>query len=194
MTSARSLPPSYFEALYAADPDPWRFASSPYERDKYAATLAALGDRRFARALEVGCSIGVLTRQLAPRCDVLLAVDVVEMALDQARARCAQLPHVRFARLQVPRGWPEGRFDLILLSEVVYYLAPADVDALAARVRASLEPGGCALLVHWLGPTNYPLSGEAAAERFVTAAALSPALHLRHPEYRLDLLLALPSA
>ena len=34
--------PGYFERLYARDPDPWRFATSEYERDKYAATLAAL--------------------------------------------------------------------------------------------------------------------------------------------------------
>ena len=83
-----SIEPAYFDALYAADPDPWRFASSDYEREKYAATLDALPPRRFAAALEVGCSIGVLTRQLAARCDTLLALDVAEAALAQARARC----------------------------------------------------------------------------------------------------------
>lgn len=181
-----SLPPAYFDALYARDPDPWRFATSTYERGKYAATLAALGSRRFTRALEVGCSIGVLTRALAPHCDALLSVDVAESALDQARARCADLPHVRFARMQVPREWPGGRFDLILLSEVVYYLCAEDVDALAARVRAGLRPGGCVLLVHWLGPTNYPLSGDAATERFVAAAGLPAVLQQRAEEYRLD--------
>jgi len=126
--------------------------------------------------------------------NILVGAGYVEAALDQARARCAHLPQIRFARLQVPRDWPEGRFDLILLSEVVYYLGLADVDALAARVRASLEPGGRALLVHWLGPTNYPLSGDAATERFIASAALRPARQLRQTEYRLDLLLAPPPA
>ena len=65
--------PAHFDRLYGADPDPWKFATSDYERDKYAATLAALPDRRFTRCYEVGCSIGVLTRQLAPRCDAILA-------------------------------------------------------------------------------------------------------------------------
>ena len=50
---------AYFEALYAADEDPWDFTTSAYERAKYDRTVAALGDRRFARGLEVGCSIGV---------------------------------------------------------------------------------------------------------------------------------------
>ncbi len=185
-----SLPPSYFEALYAADPDPWRFATSDYERQKYAATLAALGSRQFDRALEVGCSIGVLTRALAPRARTLLALDVARPALDQAILRCADLPQVRFERMQVPQAWPDGRYDLILLSEVVYYLSEADVDALAVRVRGSVAPGGAVLLVHWLGPTSYPLSGDAASERLIAALTFSPVLQRREPEYRLDLLAA----
>ncbi|KAB1070219.1 class I SAM-dependent DNA methyltransferase [Methylobacterium planeticum] len=164
---ANSLTPAYFAELYARDPDPWRFATSDYERGKYAATLGALPRARYAAALEVGCSIGVLTRALAPRCDALLALDVAEAALDQARARCAGAPHVGFACRRVPDAWPEGRFDLILLSEVVYYLDAADVGRLVARVRGALEPGGDIVLVHWTGETDYPLSGDEAAELFI---------------------------
>jgi len=69
-----SLPPGYFDALYAASPDPWAFETSAYERAKYAATLDALPARRYRRALEVGCSIGVLTRQLADRCDIKISI------------------------------------------------------------------------------------------------------------------------
>ncbi len=185
-----SLPPAHFDALYAADPDPWRFATNPYEHAKYDDTLAALGERRFVAALEVGCSIGVLTSRLAPRCDLLLAIDVAEAALAAARARCAGQAHVRFARIQVPREWPAGRFDLILLSEIVYYFAPADLASLAARVRGSLAPGGSALLVAWLGPTGAALSGDAASDGFIAATGLAPMVQLRRPGYRLDLLQA----
>ena len=168
-----SLPPDYFEAIYARDPDPWRFAESAYERGKYDATLAALGQPRYRRALEVGCSIGVLTRDLAARCDSLLAVDAAAAPLEAARARCAPLPHVSFAQMLVPGEWPDpaARFDLILLSEVVYYLHAADVARLAGRVGASLAPGGEVLLVHWTEATDYPLSGDAATELFIEAAA-----------------------
>ena len=76
--------------------DPWRFATSDYERAKYEATLAALPHEIYRDVLEIGCSIGVLTRQLAPRCEKLLALDVAAKALDQARARCADLAHVAF--------------------------------------------------------------------------------------------------
>ncbi len=187
---ATSLPPDYFDVRYAADPDPWNFAGSPYERDKYAATLAALPRERYASALEVGCSIGVLTAALAPRCDALVALDVAEAALAQARARCGDRPGLRLMRARVPGEWPEGRFDLILLSEVVYYLDAGDVARLASRVRASLRPDGDVVLVHWTGETHYPLTGDEAADLFVreTRDHLALDRQVRTADYRLDVL------
>jgi SAM-dependent methyltransferase len=183
-----SLPPEYFEDLYATDSDPWCFATSDYERAKYDATLAALPGPRFANALEIGCSIGVLTKRLAERCDRLLAIDVAEAALTQARANCADLPQVTFRRGQIPGDWPESRFDLILFSEVLYYLSVTDLDATAARTIASLAPNGAALLVHYTDPTNYPLTGDAAAERFIATTGFRVSLQRREAQYRLDLL------
>ena len=191
---ASSLPASYFEAIYERDPDPWRFQTSAYERAKYDATLAALPRARYRRALEVGCSIGVLTRDLAPRCDALLAVDAAEKALAAARAACADRTNVEFALLRAPDHWPEGTaaFDLILLSEVVYYFDRPDVARLADRVRHSLAPGGDCLLVHWIGDTDYPLSGDDAAECFIEAASgfADVIRQERSERYRLDLLRA----
>lgn len=183
-----SLAPDYFDALYARDPDPWRFAASPYERHKYDATLQALPRQRYARALEVGCSIGVLTRRLAERCDELLALDVAEAALKEARSRCADLPHVRFERRHVPAEWPDGRFDLILLSEVVYYLDGDDVHRLAASVDAATLPGAHVVLVHWLGETHYPLTGDEAADSFMRASRAARIAGSRTADYRLDVL------
>lgn len=184
-----SLTAAYFEQLYARDPDPWRFATSAYERAKYDATLAALPQARYRSALEVGCSIGILTARLAERCDHLLAVDLAEAALAQARARCAALPQVGFAQLRLPEELPPGRFDLILLSEVVYYWSRPDIARVAAFVAEALEPGGDLALVHWTGATDYPLSGDEAAEGLLVA--LGPAV-VRRPtqlgdRYRLDL-------
>lgn len=187
-----SLPPAYFEALYARSPDPWDFEASAYEDAKYAATLNALPRPRYSRALEVGCSIGVLTRRLAARCDELVAIDPAARALDRARERCRDLPQINFLQGQAPADWPEGRFDLILLSEVVYYLSPEDVAALAARVAASLASSGQVELVHWVRETDYPLSGDEAVERFIHALGerFQLVARQRTQDYRLDLLAA----
>jgi cyclopropane fatty-acyl-phospholipid synthase-like methyltransferase len=187
----QTLRPEYFDALYTADPDPWKFAASPYERGKYEITLDAMPKPRYRSALEVGCSIGVLTRSLASRCDTLIAIDAAQTPLLEARRRCADLPGVRFEHMFVPDQWPDGAFELILLSEVVYYLSRDDVGRLAAKVSNSLPKGGSVILVHWTGLTNYPLSGDEAADLFIER--IEPACVVdradRYAEFRLDVLL-----
>ncbi|MDR3535414.1 MAG: SAM-dependent methyltransferase [Acetobacteraceae bacterium] len=190
MSAQTSIPPDYFDALYAQDADPWRFASSDYERAKYAATLAALPMARCDAAFEVGCSIGVLTRQLAERCSTLLAVDVAEAALAQARRRCAGLDRVTVQRMRIPGEWPDRQFDLIVLSEVLYYLSPIDVVRTAARTQASLAPGGTVLLVHYTLPMDYPCDGNEASEIFIATSGLAVIRQRREAQYRLDLLQA----
>ena len=189
MSADASLPASYFDARYARDPDPWGFRTSDYERAKYDDTVAALEGRRFARAIEVGCSIGELTARLGPACDALLGIDIAEAALQQARARNAQSDHITFARMALPDERPTGRFDLIVLSEVLYYFSRPDLERVAGWVGETLEPGGVALLVHWLGETpEYPLTGDEAVQAFLsaTAATLTTDRRWRRELYRLD--------
>ncbi len=190
MTETTSLPPGYFDALYARDPDPWRFATSAYERAKYDATLATLPTPHMDAVLEAGCSIGVLTRRLARRCTSLLAVDVAEAALEQARQHCAGLTHVTIEQRRIPQEWPDGQFDLILFSEVLYYLSPADIAVTARCARSALRPGGTVLLVHYILPTDYPCTGDAATQIFIEALGLPPTLQRREACYRLDRLQA----
>jgi predicted TPR repeat methyltransferase len=182
--------PGYFERLYAKDPDPWRFASSDYEREKYAATLDALPRGRFVRGFEVGCSIGVLTRELARSCDTLLAVDVSATALRQAEIRCEDQPWVEFASMNVPQEWPEGQFDLILFSEVLYYLGIDGIHVAANRTLSSLAPGGSVILVNWHGPTDGACTGDEAAVMFIADCRprLTPTVQQRAEKYRLDVL------
>jgi cyclopropane fatty-acyl-phospholipid synthase-like methyltransferase len=181
---------AYFEELYAVNPDPWNFAASAYEQEKYAATLAMLEQRRFARGLEVGCSIGVLTKLLAGRCEQLLAVDIVEQAVAQAKARCAGVPHVTFECMQAPQNWPIGQFDLIVLSEILYFLHPADVARTAALANASLMEGGVILLVNYTEDIDEPCSGQEAAAIFSRAVlpGISGVNHLSHKSFCIDLL------
>lgn len=191
MTRARdSLPPRYFEEMFAGTPDPWDFETSPYEQAKYARTIAALGDRRYRLALEIGCANGVLTQRLAGLCDDLLAIDVSETALASAEARCAALPAVHLARLAFPGQTPDGAaFDLIALSEVAYYWDDADLALAAHRLLDLLAPGGDLILVHWTGETDYPQTGDGAVDTLQRAMAggIEVVLQERQAQYRLDL-------
>jgi SAM-dependent methyltransferase len=185
----QSLPRKYFEELYASSPDPWNFANSEYEREKYQTTLESI-DSYYQSGLEIGCSIGILTQTLAQRCSRLLAVDISERALRQARERCANLPQIEFQQLALPHELPDGGFDLILLSEVGYYWTVSDLDRFICWVPLVLWPGGLCTLVHWTGQTDYPLTGDEVHDHFlqVTQGFLRPRLSVRHQSYRLDAL------
>jgi SAM-dependent methyltransferase len=156
-----SLPGEYFDQMYAASNDPWGFTDRWYERRKYALSVAALPRPRYRSALEIGCSIGVLTALLGERCDEVLALDVAEPAVDEARRRTAHLPGVHVHQHAVPSDWPAGRFDLVVLSEVGYYFSAEDLRRVLDRLCASLEPGGTLLAVHWRHPVeDYPLDAD----------------------------------
>jgi SAM-dependent methyltransferase len=185
-----SVAPEYFERLYAAQSDPWEYETSPYEARKYAVTLRLLPRRRFRCGFEIGCSIGVLTGLLAGRCDNLLAVDVSEASLAQGRARCRERRNVKFARMRVPMAWPAKKFDLIVLSEVLYYQSRRDGWATSRKTMRGLRPRAVVMLVHWLGATGTARSGDDAARQFIqaTRGRLRVVLRRRNARYRLDLL------
>ena len=181
---------AHFRRIYDADSDPWRFRTSAYEQAKYRRTIASLGNRRFRSGFEAGCSIGVLTRLLADRCDRLLAVDIVDAPLSAARKACADQPWVRFEQKKVPDEWPDESFDLIVLSEVLYFLSPADIAKVADHVCTSLDQAGIVLLVNWRGRSGDPCTGDEAAGIFIDRAQgwLTARTQHREDAYRLDLL------
>ena len=151
-----------FDAIHAKAEDPWNYLSSWYEQRKRALTLAALPKERYSSALEVGCSIGALTADLAPRCTGILAVDASGTAVRSASDRLASSPGVRVRQLTLPDPWPEGVFDLVVVSEVGYYLASDELAVLLERIEASVEPGGTLLLCHWRHPVDgWELDGDA---------------------------------
>ena len=163
----RSLTGQYFERVYADADDPWKFETSPYELAKYAATLAALPADRYTSGFEIGCSIGVLTAQLAERCERLLAVDTSEAPLVRARVRLADRPQVRFRQMSIPKAFPEEDFDLVVLSEVGYYWGYEDLYRAIGLIQQAVSPGGTLLLVHYTPYVpDYPLTGDEVHEAF----------------------------
>lgn len=175
----------YFEQLYTDHDDPWSVLTSDYERDKFAATLDALRRPTYRHALELGCSIGGLTQHLASRCAALTAVDTSASALRRARQRCAQ-PQVSFVQAHLPDGQWDGPFDLVVLSEVLYYFSIPALVRLADRLSRVMTRQTELVVVHWTGETDYPLSGDRATELFQSLLRAQVRERVRHPMYRLE--------
>jgi SAM-dependent methyltransferase len=179
-----TLDPAYFHGRYAASADPRRLAERWYEARKYALTVALLPRERYVAAFEPGCSIGVLTAQLAPRCDRLLGWDAAPDAVAAARGRTAGLPGVRVERGIIPGEWPPGSFDLIVFSELLYCFDDADLGQVLGLGAGSLRPGGQLLAVHWRHPApGHPRTGDEVHEDLAAYTGLARLARYRDPDF-----------
>jgi 2-polyprenyl-3-methyl-5-hydroxy-6-metoxy-1,4-benzoquinol methylase len=177
----------FFEQMYQRNADPWDFASSTYELERYRATAAALTHRRYRRAFEPGCSIGILTRHLATLCDQVEAMDIAPSAVSRARERCRNLKNVVVRCGALPEATPEGTFDLVVLSEIGYYFSEEQLRSVANSLMERLDRQGVFLAVHWLGRSDdHLLHGNCV---HTILGSLDGLLHDRselHTGFRLD--------
>lgn len=156
-----SVDDAYFDQLFDGNDDPWAFKQRWYERRKRALTLAALPRERYARIFEPGCANGVLSAELATRCDRFVGCDTAAAAVDLARQRLGDFPRAEVIQARLPQQWPEGRFDLIVFSELGYYLSLDDLHRWIDRALASLTDDGQVLACHWRTPIDgCPLNAE----------------------------------
>jgi SAM-dependent methyltransferase len=176
-----------FERLYNESPDPWGYRTSDYEREKYAATLAALPKRSYDLCLEVGCSIGVFSGLLANRCEHVVAIDFSLAAIELARRHLRGVRNVDLLRASFPEEIPPGSWDLIVCSEILYYLQPQALDEAVGWIKTQLACGASLLAVSWRGVgREEPLLGDEVHDRLAAQLASWHALDARHDGYRLD--------
>lgn len=186
---ARTVGRDHFDALYAQHEDPWHFATSWYERRKFAVTLASLPRERYEDGYEAGCSIGELTKLLAPRCERLLAVDFSADAVRRATAATRAFGHVQVAQAELPRELPDKRFNLVVLSELLYYFSGPDLDALLDGVVERVVVGGDVVVVHCqTAGSEHAYDGFNVNASVVARAELRPLVHHEDEAFVLDAL------
>lgn len=177
-----SLPLAHFDHLYQQHRDPWQVRQRWYEQRKQALLLACLPRARYQRAFEPACGTGALTLALAERCDAVWAVDGSSVAVGIARQHTAGSANIHVEQKRLPHDWPENPFDLVILSEWLYYLSDSDLATTIRRCRDSLSSEGTLIACHWR---------PGFAERVQTTENVHAALHeglawprlLRHEEH-----------
>ncbi|RWG90714.1 trifunctional glycosyltransferase/class I SAM-dependent methyltransferase/polysaccharide deacetylase [Mesorhizobium sp.] len=138
---------SFWNRHFATE-DPWKYGS-PYEQEKYGRQLEILPAGPIGRALELACAEGHFTRQLAPRVGHLTATDISAVAIGRARERSGDQPNVEFSVVDLSADTLPGEMDLIVCSEVLYYLDDlAELQRVAKKLVEALAPGGSIISAH----------------------------------------------
>ncbi|ONI90950.1 hypothetical protein ALI22I_11020 [Saccharothrix sp. ALI-22-I] len=134
-------------------PDPWGLAVDNYEQHHYSTMLDHLPEQPYRRMLDVGCSEGVFTDQLAarhPQAEVV-GVDISQRATDRARAGgvSGSGKRPRYLRLDVVSDDLDDRYDVVICAEMLYYLGrPERVRQSCRRLSRLLAPGGVLVVAH----------------------------------------------
>ena len=141
-----------FDKVHRERQDPWDYLTIPvrgverFQRVNEVLEEISKG-RPFEHALEVGCSEGLYTRELAFKCRALLAVDVSPIALERAQIRCEDFGHVVFRAWDLRREELYESFDLIVAMGVLESLGrPRDLKAAREKLVRLLRPGGWLLV------------------------------------------------
>ena len=180
-----------FEDRYRAEGDPWRTLSDPDEHAKADAVLAACGDGPFAAVCDLGAALGVLAAALAPRSETLLALDGAPTAVATAAERLAPWPGAEARVAVLPRDLPTGTFDLVVASEVLYYLSPAAFAATLRWLDGAVAPAGRVVAVHWTGSApDLQRSADDVHVALARCPRLTSIATTRAETYRLDVLAA----
>ena len=177
---------AFFDAMYRRAEDPWDFATSDYEQERYRATLAMLDDAPYGAAFEPGCSVGVLTAMLAPRCTSLVAIDISPIAVERARARCREFANVDVRTGRLPDDVPPGSLDLVVLSEVGYYFTVPQLADIISGLVERMADGALLVAVHWTGLSpNHVLTGAEVHAVLDRERSLDATSSTAHPGYLL---------
>lgn len=186
---SNSYSESYFDTLYSGSSDPWQYQTRWYEQRKRDMCLAVLPQAHYSNAIELGCGNGVFSELLAQRCQTLLSIDGNNKAVQLARQRLIDTPHAKVMQGIIPdvlltltevreQTYPSSElpksvhahtppFDLIVISEILYYLSPEDIDKVIAWIGENLAKGGTLLCCHWRYPIEgFVMTGETVHQRF----------------------------
>jgi SAM-dependent methyltransferase len=119
----------------------------------------------------------------------VIAFDPVPAAVDRTRAAVTDLSHVDVHIGAVPAAIPGGPADLLVYSELLYYLDDDALDATIEASAAALRPGGHLLAVHWLPwAPEAPRDGRDAHARLLAHPAFEPLVEHTDEQFLLHVL------
>lgn len=178
----------YFDSLYEGNDDPWHYQTRWYEARKRQMCLSALPYAHYGHVLELGCGIGVMSVELARRCNRLLCLDGQARAVQLASARLQAASHVEVRQGLIPQDLPDGQYDLIVMSEILYYLQPEQLQQVISWVGRHLQPHGSLLCCHWRYPIDgFALNGNSVHATLQQGLRLDQLVSLNDRDFWLDI-------
>lgn len=187
----------YFSEMYSTDADPYQVESRWYEQRKIGLLMSALPSRHYQSAYEPGCGTGFLSIELAKRCTFLHISDASHEAMTTARTNVQRITNISCAVESLPTDWPGhlGKFDLIIFSELLYFLDEDQLMDVISLSRLHLMPNGHIAVCNWKPDFAFrKLETDLISSVFKNQVSLYRIVHHEEADFILDVYSANPKS
>lgn len=151
--------------------------------------LACLSKHQYGNVLELACGTGTLSVKLANRSHQLACCDCSADNLVAAARRVGDKPNVRFLQRQLPKQWPSGRYDLIVINNLAKRFDFQALTETTVRLRESLLPKGLILACHWRSSSKEKehYTADQVHQHISKRLGRPSILHHEEPDFLLDI-------
>lgn len=153
----------HFDTKYRSEEEPWSFSGRAAEVLRHEWLVATARNLAPRRMLDLGCSLGQLTRRLSVIPTELFGMDISPTAVTRARARSEPRPREAGAPVSFSAGSATSlpiasdSFDLVVASDGLYSweIDAAERQQALREIHRILRRGGHALLTEHTRPERF---------------------------------------
>lgn len=136
-----------YDLAYRLRNDLFEIEGSEYEQHKLNRLIGVIRQRRYKTVLDVGCGIGILAEKISPFCQQIIGIDFSPKAISLAEKRCKNLENVSFLERDIRTFDFQGDYDLVIFSEVLYYLEDRFIERIVHRLKKNLPDSARIIIV-----------------------------------------------
>jgi 2-polyprenyl-3-methyl-5-hydroxy-6-metoxy-1,4-benzoquinol methylase len=137
----------YFELKYLRG-NPYPVEIDPQEIEKFDRAFNCIKGRQYSSILEIGCGEGYFLEMYLLLSDRILATDISKLALKKAKERVGDKKNIEFRQFDIVRNNLDERFDLVICSEVLYYLTLDQLKSIIPKVFGYMKEDSNLLSIH----------------------------------------------
>lgn len=136
-----------YDLAYRLKNDLFESEASEYEQHKLNRLIEIICQQNYKNVLDVGCGIGILAEKISPCCQRIIGIDFSPKAISLARNRCGKLENVSFLERDIRTFDFQDDYDLIIFSEVLYYLEDKFIERIINRLKKNLSDSARIIIV-----------------------------------------------
>ncbi len=145
-----------FKSIYATESDPWNIGNADSDRYNLYVDLITQNATGHEKILDIGCGFGAFLARFQGTFNKLVGVELSAEAVAKGKERFPFIQFIPGSADELAGILPEdSSYDLIVCSDVIYYLNERGKHRLLRSIAERLSPDGIAFIAAWCPGGDY---------------------------------------